>query len=366
MYIGLDVHKPFIDIAIAEEGRAGEVRHFGKITSDLAALDKLVRKLSAKGTSLHFVYEAGPCGYTIYRHLTQKKLFCAVIAPSKTPRKSGERVKTDRRDAISLARLERAGELTHVHVPRPEDEAMRDLVRARTDAVHAHTQARQQLAAFLLRLGIRYNSKTDWSQKHQRFIADIALPSPAQQIAFQEYVEAISETAARVERITSQIMTLLPDWRLNPLVEALQALRGVSLITAVICVAEIGDFSRFAHPRELMSYLGLVPSEHTSSGKRRVGSITKAGNAHVRWALVESAWAYHFPARVSRDLVRRQQRLPKKIREISWKAQLRLCAKYRKLCARGKLKQQVVTAIARELAAFIWAIAGEVKLPALH
>ena len=200
IFIGLDTAKDFHDVAIAEEGRAGEVRHYGQIDSSLAALDKLVRKLSAPGRTLHFVYEAGPCGYTIYRHLTGKGLCCAVVAPSKTPRKSGDRVKTNRRDAISRARLERAGELTHVYVPCPEDEAMRDLVRARTDAVRAHTKARQQLAAFLLRCGIKYNSRTAWSPQHKRFIADISLPFPAQQIVFQEYVEAISDAEQMDDR----------------------------------------------------------------------------------------------------------------------------------------------------------------------
>lgn len=364
MFIALDTAKDFHDVALAEEGRLGEVRHYGRIDSSLSSLDKLVRKLSAPGRTLHFVYEAGPCGFHLYRHLTEKGISCAVIAPSKTPKKSGDRVKTNRRDAISLARLERAGELTHISVPSAEDEAMRDLVRARTDAVRAHTKARQQLSAFLLRLGIKYNSRTAWSAQHKRFIADISLPFPAQQIVFQEYVDAISEAAERVERLTEQITTLLPEWKLSPLVDALQALRGVSLITAVTVVAEILDFSRFSHPRELMSYLGLVPSEYSTGEKRRPGAITKAGNGPVRRALVESAWAYHFPARVSRDLERRQQQVSKKIRQISWKAQQRLCARYRKLCRRGKIKQQVVTAIARELAAFIWAIAREVKIAA--
>jgi transposase len=190
----------------------------------------------------------------------------------------------------------------------------------------------------------------------------LKLPSAAQQIVFQEYVDAITEAAARVTRLTEQITALLPAWRMAPVVAALQALRGVSLVTASTCVAEIGDLTRFTNPRQLMSYLGLVPSEHSSGPRRRPGEITKAGNGHVRRVLVESAWAYRFPARVTRIIQRRQEGLPKSVREVAWRAQLRLCARYRRLAARGKTKQQIVTAIARELAAFMWAIACEVPI----
>jgi transposase len=362
IYVGLDVHKDSISISTAEAGRAGEVRHYGQIDGEPSSLDKVIRKLQPKARHLRFVYEAGPCGYALYRHLSAQGFHCSVIAPSQTPRKAGDRVKTDRRDATSLARLERGGELTYVHVPTPEDEAIRDLIRARQDAKRAETRARQQLLALLLRNGIRYAGRTTWTPAHERWIARLKLPQPAQQIAFQEYVSAISEAAARVARLTKQITQLLPQWKWSPVVEALQALRGVAQMTALITVAEIGDISRFANPRQLMSYLGLTPSEYSSGGKRRPGEITKAGNSYVRRVLVESAWAYSHPARVTPILQKRLEKQTKRIREISWQAQLRLCGKYRKLAGKGKVKQQVVTAVARELVGFIWAIAREVKI----
>lgn len=241
---------------------------------------------------------------------------------------------------------------------------MRDLIRAREDAKRAEVRARQQLQALLLRNGINYAGKTSWTPAHERWIARLKLPLPAQQVAFQEYVSAINEAAARVQRLTAQILELLPDWKWAPVVEALQALRGVAQLTAIITVAEIGDISRFQSARQLMSYLGLVPSEHSTGKRRKLGEITKAGNSHVRRVLVESAWAYSHPARVTPILQKRLQRQTKKIREISWKAQLRLCGKYRKLKQRGKPQQQTVTAVARELVGFIWAIAREVPRPA--
>ncbi len=364
-FIGLDVHKNSIEIAIALSGRDGEVRSYGTIDGSLAALDKVVRKLVSLDYELHFVYEAGPCGYEIYRHLTAQGFDCAVVAPSRIPKQSGDRIKNDRRDAIKLARLHRAGELTPVYVPCAEDEAMRDLSRAREDAKEAEKKSKQRLSAFLLRQGHRFTGRTLWSTAHMRWIADIKMPHQAQQIALQEYVDTITECANRVERLVEQIRQLLPVWRLFPVVNALQALRGVSLIVATTTIAEIGDLKRFDNPSELMSYLGLVPSEHSSGEKTKRGKITKTGNGHVRRVLVEGAWAYRYPARVSRELRRRQEGLSQEICAISWKAQFRLCARYRRLLAKGKSKQVIVTAIARELCAFMWAIAHDVKIPAM-
>jgi transposase len=357
----MDVHKKTITIAIADQGHQCQPRPYGTIANDLDALDKFCRKMVSTASRLYFVYEAGPCGYGIYRHLTAKGFDCMVAAPSLIPKKSGDRVKNDRRDAANLARLHRAGELTAVYVPDAQDEAMRDLSRARQDAVMATKKAKQRLKAFLLRHRLVYGGRSAWSKAYFRWLADIAMAYPAQQVAMQEYIDAVHEGIQRVERLTAQISQLVPQWRLAPIVCALQAARGVSLVVAVTILAELGDLSRFKSPPQLMAQLGLVSSEHSSSENIKRGAITKAGNAHVRKALVEAAWAYRLPARVSRLLLRRQQDVPQEVCQIAWKAQLRLCARFRRLTARGKLKQKVVTAIARELSAFLWAMAKQVQ-----
>lgn len=364
MFIGMDVHKNSIQIAIAEDGRDGEVRNWGKIDNTLQALDKVVRKLVSKPSCLHFVYEAGPCGYQIHRHLTAQGFDCTVVAPSRIPKPSGNRIKTDRRDACMLARLHRAGELTAVYVPLAEDEAIRDLTRAREDAKNDEKRAKQRILAFLLRSGTKYSGSRPWSLAHRRWLSDVKMPHPSQQIVLQEYIDALTESSSRVQRLTEHLRQLLPVWRLFPVIQALQTLRGVSLIVSATTVAEIGDLKRFKNPAELMSFLGLVPSEHSSGEKNRRGSITKTGNSHARRALVEAAWAYRQPARVSRVILKRQEGVSKQICDISWKAQLRLCSRFRKLWARGKTKQVVVTAIARELCGFMWAIAQQVQTPA--
>jgi transposase len=259
--------------------------------------------------------------------------------------------------------LHRAGELTAVQVPLAEDEAMRDLVRAREDAKSDEKKAKQRLLSFLLRSGHRYSGKAPWSQAHMRWLSDIKMPHRCQQIVLQEYIDTLSVCSQRIQRLTDQIRELTSEWRMFPVVEALQALRGVSLIVAATTVAEIGDLRRFDNPSELMSYLGLVASEHSTGEKIKRGSITKSGNTHVRRVLIEAAWAYRLPARVSRVLLKRQQGLPQEICDISWKAQVRLCSRYRRLWARGKAKQVIVTAIARELCAFMWAIANRIEIP---
>jgi len=322
----------------------------------------LLRKLQSKGKTLHFVYEAGPCGYWLYRYLTKKDLTCWVVAPSQIPKKAGDRVKTDRRDAVQLARLLRSGDLSPVYIPSVEDEAIRDVVRAREDVLKDLKAAKVRLKAFLLRQDIRYEGRANWTAAHLRWLAEVVCPTPAQQLVFQEYVRAVSEQTNRLQRLEAELQTLVQTWRWAPVVEAIQALRGVQFTTAVTLIAELGDLTRFETPRQLMSYLGLVPSDHSSGERRRQGSITKTGNSHARRVLVEGAWAYRYPAKVSRHLQLRLEKVSQTIQDISWKAQVRLCKRYRRLVARGKQVNQVVVAIAREMAAFVWALAREVAV----
>lgn len=358
--VGLDVHKDSIDIATADEGRNGELRHVGQIGGDLAALDKALRRLLSRGHRLHVVYEAGPCGFVIARHLASQGIDCVVVAPSSIPKRSGDRVKTDRRDALMLARLARAGELAPVRVPDPADEAVRDLVRAREDAVREQRNARHRLKALLLRNGIAYAGKAAWTPAHLRWLASLKLPLAAQQIAFQEYLHSITESAARIARLEQALREQLPGWGLRPVVQALMAMRGMQLIAAMTLVAELQDFTRFAHPRQLMAYVGLVPGEHSSGPKRRQGSITKAGNSAARRMLVEVAWQYLHGPRVSPIIARRHDQVPAAITDIAWAAQLRLSAKFKRLLARKVMKTKAVVAVARELVGFVWAIARQV------
>jgi len=361
-FVGLDVHKRQTVVAIADGGRDGEVRHYGAIETGRSAVGKLARQLARGGRPLRFCYEAGPCGYGIHRWLTALGHECEVVAPSLIPSRPGERVRTDRRDAVKLARLHRAGELTSVWVPDPTHEAMRDLVRARAVAVSAVRRARQQLSGFLLRHDRIYSRKA-WTGAHRRWLAELKFEHVAQRIVLEDYIDAVGAAERRRDGLTGQVRELLPSWSLAPFVEALQALRGVAEIIAAIIAAELGDPRRFDSPRQLMAYLGLVPSEASSGEKVYRGGITKAGNRSARRALVEAAWTYRFPARRSKHLLARCQAASPAIQAIAWKAQLRLSARYRKLVSRGKLSTVAVTAVARELVGFIWAIARE--LPAI-
>ncbi len=293
MYVGMDVHQKTIDITVAEDGRLGRVWRFGTIGGDLKAVDRAVDKLLEHQTTLHFVYEAGPCGFVLYRHLTARGQDCTVVAPAAVPKKPSDRVKTDKRDADTLATTHRSGQLRAIYVPAPADEAVRDLVRAREDAVHARRVARQQLNSFLLRHG-RHYTKQKWTAAHRRWLSDELFELATARITCEEYRLAITECEHRVERLERQVAAAPHDWRFWPVVEALQALRGVSLIVAGTVVAEIGDLTRF-RPRELMAFLDMVPSEYTTDDHRRLGKITKCGNGHVRRVLCEAAWAYDHP-----------------------------------------------------------------------
>lgn len=360
-YIGLDAHKDTIAVAVAQCGR-GRPDDLGEIANTPKAVDKLIERLSARyaGEQLLFVYEAGPCGYGLYRQILASGHACEVVAPSLIPRKAGERIKTDRRDARSLARLSRAGELAAVWVPDQEQEAIRDLTRAREDMKTIELKARQRLGAYLLRHGRVYDSgKSRWTKMHFRWLEQIRFDSPIQQIVLQEYIDAVKDAQRRIAGLEEQMRQALIGWSLRPVAEALMALRGVRLIAAMTILAELGDISRFDSPRELMAYLGLVPSEHSSGPNRRQGAITKTGNGHVRRIVVESAWNYRFPARKTRVIEQRAKQTSAAVQAIAWAAQKRLCGRYRRLVEAGKLNKQVTTAVARELVGFIWAIACE-------
>jgi transposase len=362
LYVGRDVHKESIAVAYVAKDHDAEVIYLGTIGTRQCDIDHLIRKMQSKAKHLVFVYEAGPCGYWLYRYLTKKGYDCWVVAPSLIPKKPGDRVKTDRRDAVQLARLMRSGDLTRVYVPTVEDEAIRDLTRAREDTLRDLKSAKFRLKAFLLRQDIRYVGRANWHPAHLRWLSEVVCPTPAQQIVFQEYVRAVNEHTERLQRLEQELQEQVKSWRLHPVVDALQALRGVQFTAAVTMVAEIGDLTRFDTPRELMKFLGLIPSEYSSGDQRRQGSITKAGNTHARRVLVEGAWAYRYPAKVSRHLQLRLETQPKMIQDISWKAQVRLCKRYRQLVARGKHPNVVTVAIARELTGFMWAIAKQVPI----
>jgi transposase len=364
IFVGLDVHKATVCVAVAESGRNGEVRQIGVFENRPEILSKMAARLGKGGRRLSFCYEAGPCGYGLHRLLTGCGHECVVVAPSLIPMKAGDRVKTDRRDATILAKLHRAGELTALWVPDAAHEAMRDLVRARATAVRVLGKARQHLQGFLLRHERVYRGARAWTLAYRRWLTTVRFEHPAQQIVLQDYIHAVQDAEVRRDRLTGQIEELLPNWSMAPVVAALQAMRGVALVVAVTIVAEVGDFRRFVNPRQLMAYLGLVPSEHSSGSSVRRGGITKAGNALARRVLIEGAWTYRMSARVSRKIHDRLEPLPTAIRDLAWKAQVRLCARYRRLAAAGKPKVVVTTAIAREMVGFIWAIA-RIAQPAL-
>jgi transposase len=356
-FVGLDVHAESIAIAVADPGR-GQPALLATIPNDVVALMKRLRRLGR----VKCCYEAGPTGFGIQRELSSAGIDCVVVAPSLVPARSGDRVKTDRRDAVKLARFLRSGDLTEVHVPDAATEAMRDLERARDDAKNAERAARHQLSKFLLRHGRRYPGKCRWTRDHSRWVRAQRFEHEAQQRVLDDYLKAVEDLAERVESLTAHIVQLVESWELRPVVRALQALRGISVLSAVVLVAEIADFARFATAPKFMAYTGLVPSEHSSGEGRRRGGITRTGNSHVRRILVEAAWAYRFRPGRSEAMRRRTRGVSDEVQRVAWHAQERLCGRFRALAARGKNYNATTTAIARELAGFVWAIAREPKL----
>lgn len=360
LYMGLDVHKEKTVIAVALAG-TGEAEHYGNCSSDMVRLAgtirKVLRKYGVSKEEVSICYEAGPCGFAIARHLIGKGFDVMVVAPSLIPTKKGDRVKTDKRDARKLARTHRSGDLTAVHIPDQADEVLRDLCRARTDAVDDSVRNRQRLLSFLLRNGHTYTGRSNWTETHLRYLRSLEVNNPVQRLILEEYLQAVDASVERIAGIEEHIRDQMQSWDRLPFVHALQGLKGFDFISSMVVASELGDITRFDHPRKLMAYLGLVPTEDTSGNHRRQGPITKCGNSHVRWMLVETAGSYRYAPKVSKALSIRQEKVPRAVKELSWRAQKRLCKRYSRLTMRMMHPNKVKVAIARELCSFIWELA---------
>ena len=360
-YVGLDVHKDTIAVSIADAGRS-KARHYGTINHTAAAVSALLKKINPEGEVMELCYEAGPCGYGLYHQLTASGHQCQVVAPTLIPKRASDKVKTDRRDSLRLAELLRAGELTSVWVPDAEQEAIRDLVRTRDDFKTSQRQVRQQLLGFLLRHSQRWTGgKQNWTKGFWQWVEALQMPSAHQQFALRQYIDAVRFYNTQIQEIEKQMLVAKKGWALEPIVDALMAMRGINLVAGMGIIAELGDLSRFSKPTQLMAYLGLVPSEHTSGDSRRQGGITKTGNGHVRRLLIEAGWCYRFSARRSKDIEERAKKTSPEVQTIAWKAQKRLNARYRALNERGMSSCKVVTAVARELSGFIWAVVEQAR-----
>lgn len=366
-YIGLDVHKDSIAIAYAVEAQREDALYYGpcggSVLSAERALRKLAKKLEVDFKDLKVCYEAGPTGFVLARRLKKLGLEVLVMAPTKTTRKPGERIKTDKRDAIKIAREFRNGDVVEVRIPHATDQAVRDVSRARTDGVDDLSRAKQRLKSFLLNNGHRYSGRANWSEPHMRYLRHLSLDSPAQQVVLEEYLLAIDSCAHRVERLTDKMKEILDDWEWKSVVDALMAFKGFKEVAAMTVIGELGDLRRFKSPRQLMAFLGLVPGEHSSGPSRRQGAITKCGNSHARWMLVESAQHYRRPPKVSALLSKRQEGQPREVRELAWRAQHRLNSRYKRLKARNLNENKAVVAMARELSSFLWELQNKCSLP---
>lgn len=361
-YVGLDVHKDSISVALAP--KYGRVVESGRIVNRPEAVRRKLRQLARGYERLDLAYEAGPCGYELYRQLESMRHSCIVVAPSLIPRRAGDRIKTDRRDAIMLARLLRSGDLTAVWVPDRAHEAVRELVRCREDFKGNERRHRQRMCSLLLRHGRHYD-RSNWTQAHRKWLLSQRFDRPATTATFEHYLHAIVEAEERVSQLSRRMEEVLEDWSLAPLVRGLMAMRGIKLITGMTVAAELGDMSRFDLATELMAFVGLVASERSSGQTRRQGGITKCGNRHVRRVLVESAWSYRHKPKMSPALRLRGRDASEAVRAIAWKAQKRLYSRYHRLVQGGKAAQVAITAVAREELGFIWAIARQVMVEQL-
>jgi len=365
-YIGLDVHKNTTAIAYAQGGSREDAVYHGTCGGSLGAIEralaKLAKKLQVDRQELKVCYEAGPTGFVLVRRLRHLKLECVVMAPTKSTRKPGEKVKTDKRDAVKVAREFRNGDIVEVRVPPATDEAVRDVSRARTDASDDLRRSKQRLKSFLLRSGHHYEGRANWSGPHMNYLRSMSLADPAQAIVLEEYLAAIDGAHERVQRLTSKMKEILETWEWKPVVNAVMALRGFQEVAAMTFVGELGDLRRFRNPRQLMGFLGLVPSEDSSGGKRRQGAITKCGNNHARWMLTESAKQCRHKPKVGPALSRRQEGQSQEVKALSWRAQNRLNEKYRRLHARKLLANKVTVAIARELSGFLWELMNKCEV----
>jgi len=357
VYIGMDVHKETNVLALAFAG-SQPPELYGKTSTDLkvfeAVLRRIMKKYELAKEDMALCYEAGPTGFVLARRLIKLGFDCIVVAPSKIPTPSGDRVKTDRRDAGKLARLLRAGELSGIHIPAVADEVIRDVCRGRTDAVNTLTRTKKQLLSFMLRNGYRYTGKAHWTEGHMRYLREQVLADPVQKLVLEEYLQRIDFAVKQIEHIEAQMTTLHQAWSRKPMVDALMGFRGFQQTAAMVLVSEIGDFKRFEHPKKLMAYLGVIPSEDSSGGRRKQGSITKCGNSHARWMLVESAEHYRLPPKISKGLSVRQEGLSEEVKAISWHAQNRLNKRWYRLAFKGMHPNKIRVAIARELSSYLW------------
>lgn len=365
LYIGLDVHKAETVIAILESERDAEPRHYGTVGTSLHALERAVRRIAKKNecrlSELHICYEASGCGFWIARRLLQMGCRCEVMAPSLIPTRSGDRTKTDRRDAMKLAKSLRSNDLVAVNVPDSTDEAIRDLCRARTDAVDDLRRAKARLLALLRRLGYNYDGKSHWTGAHKRYLRHLTLPDAAHNRVLEDNLSTIDFHHGRIARLEEAMLQLLEDWQRKPLVEALMAFKGFKLVAAMVTVSEIGSFSRFEHPKKLMAFLGLVPTENSSGTSRRQGAISKRGYPHARWILIEQATHYRVPPKVSAQLSKRQEGTSRWIRELSWKTQTRLSHRFNSLRKRQLHHNKIKVSVARELCAFLWELGTRIE-----